>query len=308
MSPALLILPMLAGLAAGGAAWVAGGAVGRISTTVTLADGRTRERRLPILIRLFLPFATAASRLFRGRFWDASRERNRRLLTAGGYASLVSPAELLALKLVLPLSAGVPLCALLYAVFLRMPPAVGPTLLERQGLITGVILLWMFFVPTLWIRGVVRARHRQIERALPFVLDLLTLSVESGLDFMTALRRIIERRDVDALGEELVQVFREIQVGRTRREALRDFAARTDHPDVRSVTQALIQADELGSSIGRALRVQAGQMRTRRYQRAEKQGNEAPVKMLFPLVACIFPAVFLILLGPVILHVLQQGF
>jgi tight adherence protein C len=138
------------------------------------------------------------------------------------------------------------------------------------------------------------------------MLDLLTLSVEAGLDFMSALQRIVERRRLDALGEEFVRVLREIQLGKTRRVALRDMSERVNHPDVRTVVNSLVQADELGVGISAILRIQADQMRQRRFERAEKQANEAPVKMLFPLVAFIFPAVFLVLLGPIILQILRQ--
>jgi tight adherence protein C len=138
------------------------------------------------------------------------------------------------------------------------------------------------------------------------MLDLLTLSVEAGLDFMSAMQRIVERRRLDALGEEFVRVLREIQLGKTRRVALKDMADRVDHPDIRLVVNSLVQADELGVGISAILRIQADQMRMRRFERAEKQANEAPVKMLFPLVAFIFPAVFLVLLGPIILQILRQ--
>ena len=103
-------------------------------------------------------------------------------------------------------------------------------------------------------------------------------------------------------------MFREVQLGKTRRESLRDMAGRVGQSDLRSVTHALTQADELGVSIGAILRIQSDQMRVRRFQRAEKLANEAPVKMLFPLIAFIFPCVFIVLLGPVILEFIRQGF
>jgi tight adherence protein C len=169
-----------------------------------------------------------------------------------------------------------------------------------------MILLWFYATPGLWLRSVVKQRHRSIRKALPFMLDLLTLSVEAGLDFMNAMQRIVDRRKVDAIGEEFVRVLREIQLGKTRRVALRDMAERVNQSEVRTVVNALVQADELGVGIAQILRIQADQMRLRRFERAEKLANEAPVKMLFPLVAFIFPAVFLVLLGPMILQILRQ--
>ena len=167
-------------------------------------------------------------------------------------------------------------------------------------------LLLFYTWPMLWLRSVVRVRQAKILRSLPFVLDLLTLSVEAGLDFMMALQRCTERPVVDPLTEELLRVIRETQLGTTRREALRAMAQRIDLPDVRSVVNALVQADELGVSIGAILRIQSDQVRTRRFERAERLANEAPVKLLGPLLFFIFPAVFLILLGPVFYQMMNS--
>ena len=105
----------------------------------------------------------------------------------------------------------------------------------------------------------------------------------------------------------MIRVIREIQLGKTRAQALKDLSYRVDLSDLRAVVNALVQADELGVSIGSILRIQADQMRQRRFERAEKLANEAPVKMLFPLMVFIFPAVFLILLGPIINRLVQEG-
>lgn len=122
------------------------------------------------------------------------------------------------------------------------------------------------------------------------------------MDFMSALQRNCERRKLDALNEELIRMTKEIQVGTPRRVALRNMADRCRQPDLKSVAHALIQADELGVSIGSILRIQSEQLRGRRFDRAEKLANEAPVKMLGPLMLCIFPAVFVILLGPILMQ------
>ena len=145
-------------------------------------------------------------------------------------------------------------------------------------------------------------------RSLPFVLDLLTLSVEAGMDFMSALQRNVERARISPLNEELIRVIREIQLGKTRRQALRDMRQRVNMPDLGSVVSALAQADELGVSIGAILRIQSDQIRLRRFERAEKLANEAPVRLLFPLLFFIFPSVFLVLLGPIVARLIQQGF
>ena len=182
-----------------------------------------------------------------------------------------------------------------------------------EGLISGeefaalkLMLLWV--LPDIWLRGAVKRRHLAIQKALPFVLDLLTLSVEAGMDFISALQRNCRLRRLDPLNEELLRMTKEIQVGRSRREALKDMAKRVGQPDLRSVAHALVQADELGVSIGAMLRIQSDQLRARRFDRAEKLAAEAPVKMLGPLMLCIFPAVFIILLGPVLTQAMKGVF
>jgi tight adherence protein C len=125
------------------------------------------------------------------------------------------------------------------------------------------------------------------------------------MDFISALQRNCKSRRLDPLNEELLRMTKEIQVGSSRKEALRNMANRVKQPDLKAVAFALIQADELGVSIGAILRIQSEQLRSRRFDRAEKLASEAPVKMLGPLMLCIFPAVFIILLGPVLTQAMK---
>jgi len=178
-----------------------------------------------------------------------------------------------------------------------------------EGLLSGrefvaLELLCPVF-PWIWLRGELKRRHASIMKALPFVLDLLTLSVEAGMDFIGALQRNCQSRRMDALNEELLRMVREIQLGSSRRDALKAMSDRVDQPDLRSLAHALVQADEFGVSIGSVLRIQSGQLRSRRFDRAEKLAAEAPTKMLGPLMLFIFPAVFVILLGPVLVQALN---
>jgi len=302
------------GLAMGLGAWYIARSLTTV-TYVTLADGRRTERRLPLAYRFLLPW-TANLKFLQGETYAKSRKKVQAKLVASGYDGLLTPSEFLSLRFLMPLIVGPFLILILYLALQRLPihpqfpneMTLGDKLRARQLLIYPIILVLCYLHPNVWLKKMVAKRKKEIERALPFVLDLLTLSVEAGLDFMSGLRRIVDRRKMDPLGEELVRVFREMQVGRTRREALRDMADRTDHGDVKSVVNALVQADELGVSIGYVLRIQADQMRQRRFQRAEEMANKAPVKMLFPLTCFIFPAVFIILLGPVLLDVSKRGF
>ena len=140
---------------------------------------------------------------------------------------------------------------------------------------------------------------------MPNLLDLLTLSVEAGKDFMSSLRDILQRRRMDALNEEWMRTFQEIQLGRKRTEALRDLSKRVRQADLTSVVNAIIQAEELGVSIGQLLRIQGDMLRNKRFSMAEKLANEAPVKIILPIVLFIFPAVMVILIVPLGLKVFQ---
>lgn len=301
-----LLISGMAALAAGGLAWYVGRAIVQI-TYVTLADGRRQERRLPLSFRLMLPFVSNLKKVFRKPLFKKLRFKLHASLVSGGYDGLLSAEELLAFCLLSPLALGTLLSLWLHLAVLSLPAGLEVILLKREGLLCLLIYVLMATYPVLWLRGVVSERRKSIQRALPFVLDLLTLSVESGLDFMSGINRIVNRRKMDPLGEELLRVFREIQIGKTRRIALRDMAVRVGSPDIWSLVNALVQADELGTSIGVVLRIQSQQMRTRRHQRAEKKAHEAPVKMLLPLVAFIFPTVFIILLAPIISKIFAQG-
>jgi tight adherence protein C len=166
--------------------------------------------------------------------------------------------------------------------------------------------LGFYLLPTLWLLSKIRARQDKLVKALPDALDLLTISVEAGLGFDAAMSKVAEKWD-NELSAAFNRVIQEIQMGMLRREALRDMADRMEVPDVSSFVAAIIQADQLGVSIAKVLRIQSEQMRIRRRQRAEEKAHQAPVKMLFPMAFLIFPALFIVLLGPAILVVMRSG-
>ncbi|WP_375772783.1 type II secretion system F family protein [Archangium gephyra] len=163
-----------------------------------------------------------------------------------------------------------------------------------------VIALFGMYYPLIWVNDQVKKRHLQISRALPYSLDLLTLSVEAGLDFTGALAKVVEKGKSGPLREELQIVLKQLKMGKTREEALKAMILRVDLPALTTFVTALIQADKMGTSLGKVLRIQSTQLRIDRTQRAEKLAGEAPVKMLFPLIACIFPTVFMVLFGPIV--------
>jgi tight adherence protein C len=168
--------------------------------------------------------------------------------------------------------------------------------------------LFGFVFPHIWLNDQVKKRQRLIARALPYNIDLLTLSVEAGLDFQAAIGTVVEKGQPGPLIEELNIMLNEIRLGKTRAESMRNLADRIQLPEVSAFVSNLIQADRMGTSLGKVLRIQCTQMRIARSQRAEKLANEAPVKMLLPLIGCIFPTVFLILFGPIVYRLLHGGY
>lgn len=288
---------------AGGFAWYCIG-IAREITYVTLADGRQQERKIPLVFRLLIPFVPNISHLVTRPEFKKSSDTADQKLIAAGYEGLLKGTEFVALKFMMPIAGGI-----LWFGILSLINRVLPGLLGSNFILLFVMgIIFFYSYPIFWLNRSLKQRHLAIQRALPFVLDLLTLSVEAGMDFMSALQRNCERRRLDPLNEELIRMTREIQVGLPRRVALKNMATRVDLADLRSVSNALIQADELGVSIGAILRIQSDQLRSRRFDRAEKLANEAPVKMLFPLMLFIFPAVFVILLGPILRDTMNQLF
>lgn len=154
-----------------------------------------------------------------------------------------------------------------------------------------------FFLPDLLLYNAGLKRQALIRSQLPDAMDMLTVCVEAGLGFDAALAQVA-RNTTGPLAAELARALQEMQIGKTRTEALRSMADRTTAPELRSFVSALVQAGELGISVGGVLREQAKEMRLRRRQRAEEMAQKVPVKILFPLLLCLFPALFVVIMGP----------
>jgi tight adherence protein C len=171
------------------------------------------------------------------------------------------------------------------------------------GLLFGVLLVLAgFFGPDYMVSIYARRRREQIRAALPDALDLLAVSVEAGLGLDGAIAKLTEHME-GPLAEEFGLTLSEMRIGESRSEALKRLGERADTPEVSSFTRSIIQADQLGTSLGRILRVQAADTRLRRQAAAEERAMKAPIKMLFPTVLFIFPAMFLVILGPAILNI-----
>ena len=160
-----------------------------------------------------------------------------------------------------------------------------------------------YTLPEFWLGGRVRARQKAILLQIPDALDLLTISVRAGLGFDGALGKVVEKLH-GPLTDEFRRALAEIRVGKPRRDALRDIVPRTEVPALTNFIGAIIQAEQLGVSISKVLQVQSEQLRIERRQRAEEMAAKAPIKMLFPLVGCIFPSLFIVILGPAIILIM----
>lgn len=173
-------------------------------------------------------------------------------------------------------------------------------------IIAGAALLgWIY--PSIWLRDRLMARRRQILKAIPFYLDIVTLCVEAGLNLQGAVNQAVLKGPKGVLRDEFQRVLRDIRAGKPRAESLRSMANRVNEPGVTNFVAAIIQAERMGMSLGPVLRAQADQQRIERFLRAEKLAMEAPVKMLFPLIAFIFPCTFIVLFFPIVIKFMEAG-
>jgi len=166
----------------------------------------------------------------------------------------------------------------------------------KMLMVLGFAVLGYFF-PDLWLRSKINARQKSVRKAMPDALDLLTICVEAGLGFDAAMSKVNEKWD-NELSMAFGRVIREIQLGKLRRDALRDMAERLGLAELTSFVAAVIQSEMLGVSMAKVLRIQSDQMRVKRRQHAEEEAHKAPIKMIFPMGLLIFPALMIVLLTP----------
>ncbi len=198
------------------------------------------------------------------------------------------------------------LVAIAFAVILFL---VGALVLQdiSLGFLMALLGLGVGFVaPEFWLGKRIHARSEAMVLELPDALDLLTISVEAGLGFDAALAKVVEKME-GPLVDEFRQALAEVRMGRVRREALRDIVKRCDAQPIANFIGAIVQAEQLGVPIAKVLQIQSQQLRILRRQRAEEAAAKAPVKMLFPMVGCIFPTIFIVILGPAIVTVMGGG-
>ena len=252
------------------------------------------ELQQPFIERTLRPFAnrlsTGVSRVTSTSFSDRTEKR----LALAGNPGDLRVADWLGIKAIGAIIGAI-IFFLLFAVLnpLKMPFLIGAML----GLVGAVL---GYTAPEFWLGGRVKKRQKAILLMIPDALDLLTISVRAGLGFDAALAKVVEKLK-GPLSDEFRRALAEVRVGKARRDALRDIVPRTEVVPLTNFIGAIIQAEQLGVSISKVLQVQSEQLRIERRQRAEEQAAKAPIKMLFPLVGCIFPSLFIVILGPAII-------
>ncbi|MDD2421849.1 MAG: type II secretion system F family protein [Heliobacteriaceae bacterium] len=256
----------------------------------------TEELNQPFFDRLIRPLLQKFSGKVANMMPKEKKATLDKRLTAAGNPANLSPEQFRTLQY---FGAGLGLgLGILFVGVSGVNPGWG-FLLEVAFLFIG------FLLPDSVLNSLIKGRQRSIQNNLPDVLDLLTVSVEAGLGFDAAVAKVVEKSS-GPVAVEFGRVMGEINVGKPRREALRDMAIRNGIDDLTAFVGAIVQADTLGVSIGNVLRIQAQQMRQARRQRAEERAMKAPIKMLLPMIIFIFPAIFVVLLGPAILKLMAE--
>ncbi|HEY8448780.1 MAG TPA: type II secretion system F family protein [Thermomicrobiales bacterium] len=253
------------------------------------------ELQKPFSERVLKPLIRQWAVRLGSRTPSATAEKLKIKLEQAGNPSGLGPTEFVGLKFLLAISLGVG------SFFLFSIARMSPTL----SLILPICLAFFgYLLPGIWLDRRIKQRRKEIAKTLPDAIDLLTISVESGLGFDPAMMRVAEKWD-NHLSREFARVLSEMRLGKTKREALREMADRVGDDGLNTFVSAVIQADQLGVAITQVLRIQSDAMRVRRRQKAEELAQKAPIKMLFPMAFLIFPALYVVILGPAVPRVVE---
>ena len=226
-----------------------------------------------------------------------TRKTLKRKLASAGLTEALTPDELYSFKLFLIIGFPVLMGFMKFAWELEVPAYAFPI----------SMVIGYYYPDKIWLNSVIKNRQEEVRRAMPFVVDLLALSTEAGLDFMGAIAKVVEKAKPSPLIQELETLLKDIKVGASRAEAMRGMAWRIDMMEINSFVAVLVSADEMGASIGKILRQQSEQVRLDRFIRAEKAGAKATQAILLPMILFIIPAVFIIIFGPFILGMKSSG-
>jgi tight adherence protein C len=261
------------------------------------------ELQQPLAERTLRPLVARLSRAGSRLGSASSAETSERRLAMAGNPGDLKLSDWIGVKLLVGIVTGVILFFLL-GVLLFSGSWTNPIILVER-LMFGLLGVGIgYLLPEFWLGNKIKARQKVILKMIPDTLDLLTISVRAGLGFDAALAKVVEKTP-GPLTDEFRRALAEVRVGKSRRDALRDMVPRTQVAPLSNFIGAIIQAELLGVSISKVLQVQSEQLRIERRQRAEEQAARAPIKMLFPLVGCIFPSLFLVILGPAFISIIK---
>jgi tight adherence protein C len=271
--------------------------IGEFASRDEAASIEEIELSMPITDRVIVPVIRRVSDIINRFAPQSMLENTARQLELAGSPRNMSAAGFVVMRLAATV--------LLTALFIYVSRSWGQDT-RRIVLYTFLMAGLGFMLPQMLLSSMIARRKEAIIRKFPDALDLMSICVDAGLTFDGAMSKVNEKWD-DQLAREFGRVIYEIQLGKSRRQALRDLSDRCDVADVTSFIAAILQADQLGVSIGKVLRIQSEQMRIKRRQRAEERAHQAPVKMMFPMVFLIFPSMFVVLLGPAGFQVLRSS-
>lgn len=266
-----------------------------LGQSVTLEE---LELSQPFTQRVIIPMLDALSKMVQRFTPRHYLEESSHKLELAGIAQEMKPATFLGIRVVAALALGATSLLIAFT-SARLP-------FFQRLLVIVVSVVLGFVLPSVWLGSKISSRQKEIIKALPDALDLLTICVEAGLGFDASMSKVAEKWD-NELSAAFAKTVQEMQLGKLRREALRNMANSMDVPDMTTFVAAIIQADQLGVSMAKVMRIQSDTMRMKRRQRAEEKARQAPIKMMFPLVFFIFPTIMIVLLGPAILKIREVG-
>ncbi len=258
------------------------------------------ELSAPFTERIILPLAARFGEIALRFTPQRNLEQIQRQLEMAGNPRGMTPTVFFAGRFIIAAA----IVVLLFIVF-SVAPGQSPFSIRNIAIIIGFTALG-FFIPNLLLSSRVSRRQNEVTKSLPDALDLLTICVEAGLGLEAAMKKVNEKWD-NELAIAFGRALQEIQLGKVRREALRDMSARIGAGDLESFVAAVIQSEQLGVSMAKILRIQSDDMRVRRRQRAEQQAQIAPLKMLIPMALLIFPTIMMVLMGPAVLQMMRSS-
>ncbi|MEM1058947.1 MAG: type II secretion system F family protein [Verrucomicrobiota bacterium] len=265
------------------------------SGTRSLRD--EEEMNKSFIVRVVLPMAEKMSGLFKGITPQGSLEKCRKDIIAAGWAGKVSPLQITSLSWFL---------LIVLPTFFFLMASMTPPVTNKEWLIVFITMVLGYRLPFGIVQGKAKRRAYEIQKALPFTLDLVSISVEAGMALDGAIA-IVAEKTRGPLTDELNQTLREIRLGKSRAEALADLGERTRVDDLKQFLTAVNYISKLGGSLVDVIRIQAQAMRIKRRQRAEEKAMKTPVKIMIPLVLFIFPSMFIVILGPAFIQLMENS-